>query len=527
MADKTLDTLALVLSEASDIYYRTKAMDFAAEQARTQQTNVEIDRQLGEERFEKELAVKVLDSQLTKANKRLAIVTGEYDSAQKGYQALTGEMYKLPESNRTSESAAIIGDMERGSLDLLKQEYDDTSNFINRMEQGKNELLGRISDISSMSDYLKGGGSGFTGGEDAGRYDPGDFTLEGYGKDRGVDLEKKPWLKQSFESVTATPKEISALNKAMGLDAKSIIDVEYKQKLIDASNEANDATKKRFLGQATDKAYKAIYTNVAANTLNPLSDLLKQATVVSGYSDEERISQSAAYELDVVDLQRKKDALAANFDPLRYNTILKTVQSQGLSLDIIRQYNKTGEIPKGLAPLQQKILTSIDKKTGRAYSTSIQQALETIYVEGFNAVQSLKGASGITGTGLDLMALAKKRASDYNTLIKEGKISEAQEMASAFEQVTSIDVSSQEAINDFQQKVDNEGFVTVKDSSLTEIITPDKDPDKPFKLTTDYILLKNAHDSGNKQLTESLVGPIIAKYGRAEVISSIKEWSNE
>ena len=41
--------------------------------------------------------------------------------------------------------------------------------------------------------------------------------------------------------------------KAMGLDAKSIIDVEYKQKLIDASNEANDATKKRFLGHGNSR----------------------------------------------------------------------------------------------------------------------------------------------------------------------------------------------------------------------------------------------------------------------------------
>ena len=29
-------------------------------------------------------------------------------------------------------------------------------------------------------------------------------------------------------------------------------------------------------------------------------------------------------------------------------------------------------------------------------------------------------------------------------------------------------------MNDFQQKVNNEGFVTVKDGSLVDIITPDK-----------------------------------------------------
>lgn len=521
MADKSLDTLALILSEASDIYYRTKAMDFAAEQARTQQTNIEIDRQLGEERFEKELAVKVLDSQLTKANKRLSTVSGEYDLAKKNYQTLTGDIYKLPDSNRTSESAAIIGDMEQGSLGLLQQEYDDTSNFINQMEQGRDELLGRIGDISLMSDYLKGGGSGFVGGQDPKRYDPGDFTLKGYEEARGVDLEKKPWLKQAFQSVTATPKEISDLNKAMGLDALSAINIEYKRKLIDASKEANAATKTKSAGQATDKAYKAIYTNIAVNTLNPLSDVLKQATAVSSYSDEERIDNSQAYQMDVADLQRKKDALAANFDPLRYNTILKTVQSQGLSLDIIRQYNKTGEIPKGLAPLQQKILTSIDKKTGRTYSNSIQQALDTIYVEGFNAIQGLKGASGIPGTGLDLMALAKKRASDYNDLIKEGKLTEAQELAFAFEQVTNIDVSSQEAMNDFQQKVDNEGFVTVKDGSLVDIITPDRG-NVDFIASSDFMILKDLHDNNDKGTLQTILPQIIKKWGRAEVLKAVE-----
>ena len=116
---------------------------------------------------------------------------------------------------------------------------------------------------------------------------------------------------------------------------------------------------------------------------------------------------------------------------------------------------------------------------------------------------------------------------DYNDLIKEGKLMEAQELAFAFEQVTGIDVSSQEAMDEFQLKVNNEGFVSIDDASLQSLITPGKDSNKPFKLTTDYLLLKNAHDSGDKELTKTLVPQIIQKYGRAEVLKSIAEWSDE
>ena len=518
MAD--YEGIADTLRVASDIYFKSKSLDLLEAREAVAQTNLEIDRRLGEKRLEKEMEFKLYDSQIQRAQATRARKEKEFDVVNENYQALTGNIVSLPDQHKTSNSLDMIGQVEEGVFGKLKKEITDINALITRLDTGKMQALSRIEDISKMKTYISGGAGGFEGGTDPKVYDPGDFMLEdegGYADVRGIDLDKKPWLREAY--VQPTQMDIAKMNKAMGLDPMSLINIEYKQHVIQASRESNEATKSKSTNLATDKAYKSIYTNVAANTLNPFSDLLKQSTIVSGYSDEERIDQSAAYALDVAKFQRAKDNLAASIDPLSYNKILQSVEGQGLSLDIIRQYNSTGQIPKGLTEIQQATLTNIAPK--------IQQALETMYVEGFNAVQGLKGAAGVPGTGLDLMTLSKKRAMDYNDLIKEGKLMEAQELAFAFEQVTGIDVSSQEAMNEFQLKVDNEGFVSIDDASLQGIITPDKDPDKPFKLTTDYLLLKNAHDSGNKELTRTLVPQIIQKYGRAEVLKSIAGWSDE
>ena len=518
MAD--YEGIADTLRVASDIYFKSKSLDLLEARESVAQTNLEIDRRLGEERFEKEIEFKLYDSQIQRAQATRARKEKEFDVVNENYQTLTGDIVSLPDQHKTSNSLDMIGQVEEGVFGKLKQEITDINGLIDRLDTGKMQALSRIEDISKMKKYISGGAGGYEGGTDSKAYDPGDFMLEGeggYADVSGIDLDIKPWLKSAY--VEPTQMDIAAMNKAMGLDAMSLINIEYKQHVIDASRESNEATRGKLDTQATDKAYKSIYTNVATNTLNPFSDLLKQSTIVSGYSDEERIGERAAYALDVAKLQRAKDNLAASIDPLSYNKILQSVKGQGLSLDIIRKYNSTGQMPKGLTELQQATLTNVAPK--------IQQALETIYVEGFNAVQGLKGASGVPGTGLDLMSLSKKRAMDYNDLIKEGKLMEAQELAFAFEQVTGIDVSSQEAMDEFQLKVNNEGFVSIDDASLQSLITPGKDSNKPFKLTTDYLLLKNAHDSGDKELTKTLVPQIIQKYGRAEVLKSIAEWSDE
>tara|TARA_R100001594_G_scaffold31369_2_gene58503 strand:+ start:14340 stop:15887 length:1548 start_codon:yes stop_codon:yes gene_type:complete len=515
MADNNLDTLALILSEASDIYFKSKAMDFAAEQARTQQTNIEIDRQLGEERFEKELAVKALDSRLTRANKKLDIVSDEYEKARTNYQTLTGDVYKLPESNRTSGSTAIIGDMQQGSLGLLEQEYKDTSNFINQMEQGKNELLGRLGDITLMKNYLKGGASGFTGGDDPKIYDPGDFTIKGYEKARGIDVSTKPWLEQAHPAVTTTPAEIAALNKSMGLDPMSLIDVEYKRELIDATKARDEKTTRSNKGIATDKAYKSMYVSLQ-NSLNTFSDLKKQAAVIAGYTEEEKEGNPASYQKDQALLTKGIHNFTASIDPLAYTRITESLKKQNITLDMVRQYNRTGQVPDGLSEDQQRYIAKV--------SPTISKALETIYVEGFNAVEQLKGSSGIMGTGRDLLSLVRKRVEDYNSLSKTGKLKEAQQLAFEFERVTGIDVSSQAAIQELELKVSNEGFIPTEDPELRNIITADREEGVPFHLTADYTTLKAAVDADDRETARILIDQLIPKYGRAEVLDAIGGW---
>ena len=45
-----LDTLAVILGEAADVYLQSKSLDLAQAQFMQKQTNIEIDRQLESER---------------------------------------------------------------------------------------------------------------------------------------------------------------------------------------------------------------------------------------------------------------------------------------------------------------------------------------------------------------------------------------------------------------------------------------------------------------------------------------------
>ena len=72
MAD--LDTLAVVLGEAADIYLQSKSLDLAHAQFLQKQSNIEIDRQLQIERDDKEIAIRVLDSQMTRSQKEYSIL---------------------------------------------------------------------------------------------------------------------------------------------------------------------------------------------------------------------------------------------------------------------------------------------------------------------------------------------------------------------------------------------------------------------------------------------------------------------
>mgnify|MGYP003141022652 CR=1 FL=1 len=99
MAD--FDSLALVLREAADIYYKSKSLDYMESKDALAQANLEIERDLQRERDDKNLAIKVIDSQMTRAYSDLKSLNSQIDKLNIDYTSKTGEMLSIDEINKT------------------------------------------------------------------------------------------------------------------------------------------------------------------------------------------------------------------------------------------------------------------------------------------------------------------------------------------------------------------------------------------------------------------------------------------
>jgi len=128
-----LDTLALVLGEAADIYLKSKSLDLAHSQFLQKQANVEIDRQLQIERDDKEIAVRVLDAQMARSQKEYNTLYAKVDAAQADYQAQTGDLLKLDPIAKTSSAGEISKTMFDGTLGQYGQALQDLNTDIIQM----------------------------------------------------------------------------------------------------------------------------------------------------------------------------------------------------------------------------------------------------------------------------------------------------------------------------------------------------------------------------------------------------------
>ena len=157
MADDTLKYIISGLDDLANLYLQSKSLDFAHAQAMQKQANIEIDRQLQVERDDKEIAVKILDSQMTRAFNEMKTVQSETDKYQSEYQISTGEMVAIDDLNRTSSGSEVQTTIHKGVLDQYGLELKELQGDILDQRALKNELIGRLGDIDQMRIDIKGG----------------------------------------------------------------------------------------------------------------------------------------------------------------------------------------------------------------------------------------------------------------------------------------------------------------------------------------------------------------------------------
>tara|TARA_R100000458_G_scaffold31199_1_gene28607 strand:- start:10134 stop:11621 length:1488 start_codon:yes stop_codon:yes gene_type:complete len=491
-----LDNIANILSEASDIYFKSKALDLAAEQQKTAQINIEIDRELAEERYEKQLAVKVLDSQLKTSQDQLKSLMSEQDKARLSYQNLTGDLYKIPEANRTSSSLDITNEMKRGSIDMLASEVNRVNSRIADVTNTRNNILSRIYEIRDMQEYTKGGASGFKGGEDPSVYDPGDFSYEGYLEDTGV--ADKPWLKKAYKP--PTPSDIATLNK-------SLIDIDYKKSYIRAKTDV-DVT------NAQDKWLKSTYLETQKSPEGFAMFNIYSRNLVDAQDDvvEKRKAENV--------LRAEKQRIASWIDPVGLEQVINRIQDDGITMDLIKRYNQGETKFKELSKKGKALLA----RSAEVYNRHIDSSFNKAY----KAVTKMSGSKGVSGTGEDLLQLIRQKVAQYNNI---NDPDEKEEFAYKVREITGIDVSKQSDIEQLEMVVFNEGFIGIKDPSLRSVITKSKDADS-FKSSTDYNVLRSAFLESNddpdnlekREAVQFLINDLSPKWGRMEILDSIGEW---
>jgi len=501
MAD--LDTLAVVLGEAADIYLQSKSLDLAQAQFMQKQSNIEIDRQLQIERDDKEIAIRVLDSQMTRSQKEYSILYAQVDEAQADYQAQTGSLLKLDPAVKTSGAGEISKTMHDGALGQYGQELQNLNADIVQMRRTSNELSKRLSSIDIMRADIKGGAGGYAGGTEDTRYDPGDFSYEDYTKRAGI--EGQPWLEKAYRD--PTPVDITTLNT-------QLLAIDYKKAYIGARN--NSDTNK-----ATDLFLKGKYIQIHKGTkgFGTYRALLGTAGTFSAEGKE----GDPAYRDVISKLNIEKERIVSYLDPVNYEKIQKAFASQGFTMQMIDQYSAGDtSFMKGWTAEQSKALAK--------QSERYKQFIDMTFEEGYNAVEKLQGAKGIMGTGEDLQKVVMKKISQYNSLLKTSPEKAAQ-LASSFRELTAIDISKQSDIEDLEMVVESEGFIGVRDSSLRSVITKSKDF-PTFRGSTDFSLLKSSWLKADtypdsyeyKQEVESLIGDLLPKWGRAEIMNEVGAW---
>ena len=207
----SIDTLAVILGEATDVYLQSKSLDYAQAQFMQKQANIEIDRQLATERYNNALQADVYKSQIQRLGRRSDALLQSIIQSQAKYQGLTGELFKLTPESKTSSSREVFGDMENGGLTALSNELRRNQEEATRLTTDLSTLMSQNTAIDLMrADMLRGGGGPAVAGEgfDPDIYEKQDFSYEEYLGRTGTT--GTDWLKSGYRDIG--PTELMKLN---------------------------------------------------------------------------------------------------------------------------------------------------------------------------------------------------------------------------------------------------------------------------------------------------------------------------
>ena len=480
----SIDTLAVILGEAADVYLQSKSLDYAQAQFMQKQANIEIDRQLATERYNNALQADVYKSQIQRLGRRSDALLQSIIQSQAKYQGLTGELFKLTPESKTSSSREVFGDMENGGLTALSNELRRNQEETTRLATDLSTLMSQNTAIDLMrADMLRGGGGPAVAGEgfDPDIYEKQDFSYEEYLGRTGTT--GTDWLKSGYRDIG--PTELMKLNT----DA---IAHDYK-KATTALYQAKGAVDSEQMYKNVDKALKGHWAQILQSStgFKTLSDATK---VVSTYSGEDRPEDTPLYRQYNNLVIEERLNIASKADPIGYAKVMQGYQMSGwedgqpFSIDDYVNYaSSTGDadfkdkLKEGIADKDSRIIDFV--KRAEMLDTWTKGVFKTHH----SAIEAMKGLTNIQGTGKPLLELIDERKAQYDELIRGGMRELARKMDSDFYQVTGVNLSDENKIETFRNAVMNEGKKALKDKTLTKF---DPKRTRPFIGSDDELLYR-------------------------------------
>ena len=531
----SIDTLAVILGEATDVYLQSKSLDYAQAQFMQKQANIEIDRQLATERYNNALQADVYKSQIQRLGRRSDALQQSIIQSQAKYQGLTGELFKLTPESKTSSSREVLGDMENGGLTALSNELRRNQEETTRLATDLSTLMSQNTAIDLMrADMLRGGGGPAVAGEgfDPDIYEKQDFSYEEYLGRTGTT--GTDWLKSGYRDIG--PTELMKLNTdAIAYDYKKATTALYQAKgKLDAGE----------MYKQVDKALKAHWAQIMQSSTG-FKTLADAKTVTASYSGEDRPEDTPLYRQYNNLVIEERLNIASKADPIGYAKIMQGYEmgSWGQDAfgerivfsidDYVNYASSTGD-----ADFKDKLKEGIAEKDSRIIDFVKRAEMLDTWTKGVfkthhSAIEAMKGLTNIQGTGKPLLELIDERKAQYTELIREGKQELAAKMDHEFFQVTGINLSNDNSIETFRNVVMNQGSKALKDKSLNTIVAK-KAPGDRFKGSQDEVLYRDLWMEANKasnlsdlelqQDLNDMTELLFNKYGDTELSAGTAGW---
>ena len=120
---------------------------------------------IAEDRFNLELQSNLIDKQLIRAEKKYDTVFGELETSRQEFQDLTGQIYKVPEQDKSSGSIGVVNDIGGSVIDSLNQVLVETQRDTQSLKQAKVDISTQLGEAKLVSDFYTGIGHDYSAGD--------------------------------------------------------------------------------------------------------------------------------------------------------------------------------------------------------------------------------------------------------------------------------------------------------------------------------------------------------------------------